>query len=214
MDKKQHNNGSKELRFLQLGDLEIREVISEDGTGEQSKTVGGYVVKYNMASQMMEDRWGDKFIEVISESAFNKSLEAKSQKALWNHNTDLILGSVKSGTLNLYSDNIGLRCEINLPNTRAGSDAYESIKRGDVDGMSFGFRCLNDMWSIVEIDGQEAYKRTILEAELIEVSPTIFPAYPDSAINCRSLEDFKTEKIEAEKARTNLINELLIKTYL
>lgn len=210
MEKHNKISNDKEIRFLHLGNLEVRALNADDEVEKQSKVVGGYVVKYNMYSETMTDHWGDKFIEVISENAFIKSLETKSQKALWNHNTDLVLGSVKSGTLTLFNDNVGLRCEINLPDTQAGEDAFESIKRGDVDGMSFGFRCINNNWDIVEIDGEEVYKRTILEAELIEISPTVFVAYPDSQISCRSLESFKTERLDKEKLKEKLI----LRTYL
>lgn len=89
-----------------------------------------------------------------------------------------------------------------------GNDAHESIQRGDVDGMSFGFRCIEDMWSKIQYKDREIYKRTILEVELFEVSPCVFPAYPDSQINIRSLNDFK-EEIDKERRK-----KLIIQTYL
>ena len=181
-------NETKEVRRIHVDKLEVRTI-----EGTENRVVGGYVNKFNQQSSLMRDRWGDEFVEVISESAFNKTLETKSQKALWNHNTDLVLGSVSAGTLNLFVDGIGLRCEITLPNTTWGNDAYESIQRGDVDGMSFGFRCVEDMWSKTQYEDREIYKRTILEVELFEVSPCVFLAYPDSQINCRSFESFKEE---------------------
>ena len=196
-------NETKEVRRIHVDKLEIRTI-----EGTENRVVGGYVNKFNQQSSLMRDRWGDEFVEVISESAFNKTLETKSQKALWNHNTDLVLGSVSAGTLNLFVDGIGLRCEITLPNTTWGNDAYESIQRGDVDGMSFGFRCVEDMWSKTQYEDREIYKRTILEVELFEVSPCVFPAYPDSQINCRSLESFKEEHKSEQRRK------LLIKTYL
>lgn len=196
-------NETKEVRRIHVDKLEVRTI-----EGSENRVVGGYVNKFNQQSSLMRDRWGDEFVEVISESAFNKTLETKSQKALWNHNTDLVLGSVSAGTLNLFVDGIGLRCEITLPNTTWGNDAYESIQRGDVDGMSFGFRCVEDMWSKTQYEDREIYKRTILEVELFEVSPCVFPAYPDSQINCRSLESFKEEHKSEQRRK------LLIKTYL
>lgn len=196
-------NETKEVRRIHVDKLEVRTI-----EGTENRVVGGYVNKFNQQSSIMRDRWGDEFVEVISESAFNKTLETKSQKALWNHNTDLVLGSVSAGTLNLFVDGIGLRCEITLPNTTWGNDAYESIQRGDVDGMSFGFRCVEDMWSKTQYEDREIYKRTILEVELFEVSPCVFPAYPDSQINCRSLESFKEEHKSEQRRK------LLIKTYL
>ena len=196
-------NETKEVRRIHVDKLEVRTI-----EGTENRVVGGYVNKFNQQSSLMRDRWGDEFVEVISESAFNKTLETKSQKALWNHNTDLVLGSVSAGTLNLFVDGIGLRCEITLPNTTWGNDAYESIQRGDVDGMSFGFRCVEDMWSKTQYEDREIYKRTILEVELFEVSPCVFPAYPDSQINCRSFESFKEEHKSEQRKK------LLIKTYL
>ena len=196
-------NETKEVRRIHVDKLEVRTI-----EGTENRVVGGYVNKFNQQSSLMRDRWGDEFVEVISESAFNKTLETKSQKALWNHNTDLVLGSVSAGTLNLFADGIGLRCEITLPNTTWGNDAYESIQRGDVDGMSFGFRCVEDMWSKTQYEDREIYKRTILEVELFEVSPCVFPAYPDSQINCRSFESFKEEHKSEQRRK------LLIKTYL
>ena len=196
-------NETKEVRRIHVDKLEVRTI-----EGTENRVVGGYVNKFNQQSSLMRDRWGDEFVEVISESAFNKTLEKKTKKALWNHNTDFVLGSVSAGTLNLFVDGIGLRCEITLPNTTWGNDAYESIQRGDVDGMSFGFRCVEDMWSKTQYEDREIYKRTILEVELFEVSPCVFPAYPDSQINCRSLESFKEEHKSEQRRK------LLIKTYL
>ena len=198
--------GNKEIRKIHIEGLEVREI--EGDKGVESRIVGGYVNKFNKPSEIMIDRWGDEFIEVISESAFTKTLETKTQKALWNHNTDLVLGSVASGTLNLFVDGVGLRCEITLPNTTWGNDAYESIKRGDVDGMSFGFRCIEDMWSKTQYEDREIYKRTILEVELFEVSPCVFPAYSDSQIDCRSLEKHKTSVRDIKK------KELIIQTLI
>ena len=74
--------------------------------------------------------------------------------------------------------------------------------------MSFGFRCVEDMWSKTQYEDREIYKRTILEVELFEVSPCVFPAYPDSQINCRSFESFKEEHKSEQRRK------LLIKTYL
>lgn len=193
---KEKLSNSKEIRHFHIEKLEIRNIQDTN-----TRIVGGYVNKYNKNSEVMRDRWGEEFVEVISEGAFTKSLENRNQKALWNHNTDLILGSVISGTLNLFTDNLGLRCEITLPNTSWGNDAYESISRGDVDGMSFGFRCIEDLWSKLEYENREVYKRTILEAELFEVSPCVFPAYSDSIIQCRSLDNFKEINEQREKLR-------------
>ena len=147
----------------------------------------------------------DKFVEVVAEGAFDNSLRNNTIKALYNHNTDNILGSTKSGTLRLECDSVGLRFDIDLPNTTVANDLYESVKRGDVDGTSFGFKVLDDKWSKVEKDGEEIMKRTLLEVELYEISPTPFPAYEDTEVDCRSLEKIKTSVKKKEEKRSNLL---------
>lgn len=197
-----------------MQEMEIRQLITEKlevrAVGDASKkTIGGYAVKYN-APTLMRDRWGDEFLEEISTGAFDKSLQNRNQKALWNHDTSKPLGSVSVGTLRFNSDTSGLNYDIDVPNNTYGNDAYESVQRGDVDGSSFGFRCLNDVWSKVQYEGRETYKRSIVEAELFEVSPCTFPAYESSEISCRSLENFKKEINENEILRKKLMLKTLL----
>lgn len=196
----------KEVRQLESGKLEAR-AIGED----QKKTIGGYAVKYNTPT-FMTDRWGDEFLEEISAGAFDKSLQNRNQKALWNHDTSKPLGSVASGTLRFNSDTSGLNYDVDLPNTSYGNDVYESVQRGDVDGSSFGFICIDNVWSKVQYEGREIYKRSIIEANLIEVSPCTFPAYDSSQISVRSLDCFKAE--EKEKEQKEFRKKLILKTYL
>jgi hypothetical protein len=78
-----------------------------------------------------------------------------------------------------------------------------SIDRGDVDQMSFGFRTVNDDWEIQTVDGEEVLIRMLLEAELFEVSPVTFPAYPDTSVSLR--DRFGTDdKVKAIETIRNL----------
>lgn len=195
----------KEVRQFENGNLEVRAITE----GEEKLTIGGYAVKYNSPT-LIRDRWGDEFLEEISAGAFDKSLQKRNQKALWNHDSSRPLGSVSSGTLRFNSDSSGLNYDVDLPNNSYGTDAYESVKRGDVDGSSFGFKCLENVWSKVEYEGREIYKRSITEAELLEVSPCTFPAYDSSEISVRSIDESRNE----ESAQKELRKKLLLKTYL
>ena len=73
----------KELRYLQIQDMQIR---NRDDTNK-TMTVEGYVVKFNERSQLLYD----EFYEKVSKGAFAKSLEENTIKALWDHNTNLVL---------------------------------------------------------------------------------------------------------------------------
>jgi len=157
-------------------DFEIRE------TGD-SMTLTGYAARFNEPSEPLP------FIERIAPGAFKRSLRAKNDiKLLWNHDSSMVLGSTRAGTLRLSEDELGLRVEADLPSTSFGLDAKISIQRGDVTGFSFGFTVPpnGDTWNA---DGTE---RTLKSVRLLEVSTGVaFPAYPSTngTAQVRSLED-------------------------
>ncbi len=178
--------------YREINKLEVRTASSES-----TRTVGGYAVKYN-SPELIQTRYGDCWLEEISADAFKNSLlEIKSGrviKALWNHETGKPIGSTAAGTLRFKEkDSTGLNYDVDLPENSWGNDIYESVKRGDVDGSSFAMRVKKDIWSKVDYEGKTVMKRTITEAELVEVSPCTFPAYNSSEISCRSLESAQNE---------------------
>ncbi len=83
-------------------------------------------------------------------------------RALYEHNYTQLLGRTKSGTLVLSEDDTGLRFELTPPNTQLGNDVLELVERGDISGMSFGFRALKESWDITPTP----YIRTVTAAEL------------------------------------------------
>ena len=145
--------------------------------GDATKLTG-YAAVFNELSQVIFGM----FRERIERGAFAGTL-SDDIRALWNHDTGLPLGRTKAGTLKLDEDAHGLRVEITPPNTQAGRDAVESIKRGDVDQMSFGFDVLEDSW---DKDADGMVIRTLRKIKLYEVSPVVFPAYPQTSISARA----------------------------
>lgn len=170
-----------EKRELISSGIEIRE--QEDGT----RTIEGYAVKWDKKSEVLG--YWYKFREQFRKGSFANSLQNDDQRALWSHDTSQVLGRTKNGTLRLSEDDIGLRFELDLPNTTLGNDAYETIKRGDVDGVSFGFQKLVEEWD--ETDPENII-RTITNAKLLEISPVAFPAYPDSEVSARNNDPYKS----------------------
>jgi len=146
------------------------------------------------------------FKEKVAPGAFIQSIENSDIRALWNHNPDYVLGRNKSGTLSLEEDKKGLAIEISPPDTQWARDLMETIKRGDVDQMSFAFQVKKDSW---DETGKESV-RTLEEVELFDVSPVTYPAYPQTDVKVRSAFEkagLDSEKlmtiIEAKKAETN-----------
>src|SRR5262245_2558056 len=115
--------------------LRSTELRAEGADGERPLIVG-YAAVFESLS---EDLGG--FRERIRPDAFTRSLqEGADVRALVDHDPSRVLGRNKAGTLRLRTDTRGLLVEIDPPNTTAGRDIVESIRRGDVDGMSFAFR--------------------------------------------------------------------------
>ncbi len=189
-----------ELREL-ASNLELRE--NDDGT----RTLVGYAVKWEKKSHVLGYYY--KFREQFKKGAFAESLQKDDQRFLWSHDTSKVLGRTKNGTLRLEEDSIGLRFELDLPDTTLGNDTYKSINRGDVDGVSFGFRKESDD---VEEPEDDLPLRTVTKAKLLEVSAVAFPAYPDSEVSARGYDPIK-QHIESEK-QLELRKRLLLKTYL
>jgi HK97 family phage prohead protease len=150
-------------------------------------TLRGYAAIFNSPSQPLP------FIETIEPGAFRDSLKSRNDvKLLWNHDTSIVLGSTRAGTLRLIEDSRGLLVEADLPQTQAGKDAAISISRGDVTAFSFGFRIPagGDVWN-------NANERVLKRVNVHEVSVGVaFPAYTatDGTANVRSMTEL-SEKI-------------------
>lgn len=181
------------------GKIELRE------NGEGKRMLTGYAVKWEMKSQVLG--FLRKFREQFKKGAFTESLEKDDQLFLWSHDPSKVLGRTKNGTLRLEEDDIGLRFELDLPNTTLGNDAYETIKRGDVDGVSFGFKVEAD--EIQDAD-DDLPLRTVTKARLFEVSVVAFPAYPDSEVSARGFDRIRQydEERERQLLKIKILNNL------
>lgn len=175
---------TKELR---LSDIEQRD--NQDG----EKVLTGYAVKWDSPTNI-----GGQFQEEFTRGAFSKALGGSDIRALVDHDMSKVLGRNRSGTLRLQEDDIGLRVDISPPDTQVANDLLKLVERGDVSGMSFGFQAREQRWD----HKTSPSKRTVTDAELFEVSVVTFPAYPDTTIALRSLENDKAkllrERLEAQ----------------
>ena len=120
--------------------------------------------------------------ESIAPGAFANTL-GNDVRALIDHETRLVLGRNKAGTLELREDAHGLWGKIRInPNDTDALNLYNRVQRGDVGQCSFGFRIVRENTEIHE-DGSVHW--TIEEVELYEVSVVTFPAYEDTAVKAR-----------------------------
>src|ERR1700730_4284811 len=150
-------------------DLEMRLRVGVDGPGR----LIGHAAIFDAVDDL------GRYRERVARSAFADSIRNDDIRALFNHDPNFILGRSKVGTLKLSEDTEGLRVEIDLPATSAARDLVESIRRGDISQMSFGFTALDDSW---EKDSAGVMVRTLRKVRLYDVSPVTFPAYPQTDI--------------------------------
>jgi HK97 family phage prohead protease len=165
----------------ELRSFHLVEVRAE--SGEVPKIYGTAAV-YNQATVI--ETFAGSFSETIEPGFFDDVL-GDDVRALWNHNTDLVLGRTKSGTLELQDQAGGLGVKIDPPATQWGRDALTSISRGDVDQMSFAFsvKMNGDEWRETESGLVRVLKRGGCK-QLYDVSPVSFPAYPTTSVGVRS----------------------------
>lgn len=151
---------------------------------DKVKKIGGYAAVFNSQADI-----GDYFREIIAPGAFAKTIKG-DVRALLDHDSGRVIGRTTAKTLRLKEDDVGLAVEIDLPDTSDGRDIATLIERGDISGMSFGFMVTKQTWD----ETGDIPVRTIEEVELLEVSVVAFPAYDDTSIAMRSLEDLRKEK--------------------
>lgn len=132
----------------------------------------------------------DLFRERVMPGAFRNAIDKGDIRALFNHNPDMVLGRNRARptpTLSLAEDARGLAATAIPPDTQWARDLIVSIERGDISGASFGFRAIKQEWNWEP----KLPERTLLEVELLDVSPVTFPQYPETDVALRSLEEFR-----------------------
>lgn len=122
------------------------------------------------------------FQEILVPGCFSRSIRSgRKILSLWAHDTGKPLANSQSGTLKLDDRSDGLYVTITPdPESTWGRDALSAARRQDIGGLSFGF-ALNPGG-----ESRNGNSRFILDAELIEISPCVFPAYQESNVSIRN----------------------------
>lgn len=168
-------------RELRRQAFRLTRVEVRSGSGG-AQTLVGHAAVFNQLSD--ELGWLMPYRERILPGAFDDVL-GDDVRALWNHNPDYVLGRTGPGTLKLSTDDTGLAIEIHPPDTVWAGDLMKTIDRGDVDQMSFAFYPGVERWTEDDETG-EAIREHFRIAELLDVSPVTYPAYPQTDISARS----------------------------
>ena len=177
-----------EQRVMRMKNAQVRE---RNG----ARYLEGYFAVFDQEYQVCSG-----WIETVAPGAFARYLASgEDVKVLWNHNSDIVLGSTGNGTAELREDETGLFGSV-LVNEKDQDavNAHARVDRGDVSGCSFGFDIARqDEWW----DDEGIYHTRITEVDpLYEVSPCTFPAYTSTSVNARAREalDDARRRLEQE----------------
>jgi uncharacterized protein len=168
------------IDFDELPECELTLEARANGT----QVLTGYAAVYNRLSLPLREG-GSAFREVIRPGAFDRILTRQRGKqdvvALLNHDSNMILGRTSSGTLELSSDDKGLRYTVTPPDTQVGRDTLELVRRRDLRGSSFAF-AVDEKGQHWTSDEQGSLREIRDVSMLADVSVVLTPAYPASSV--------------------------------
>lgn len=174
-----------ERRFMTAG-------LRIERRADNKPVLAGHAAVFNEKSENLGG-----FREIVAPGAFDDALKKDDVRALFNHDANFVLGRSIAKTLRLLQDDRGLAYEIDLPDTQTIRDlVIAPVERGDISGSSFGFRVLPNGQDWTE-DEDGVLIRTLTAVRLHDVSPVTFPAYPQTDVAVRSMNDWRAARAPA-----------------
>lgn len=148
---------------------------------EKEKVLIGTPIVFNQITQINDS--GINYNEVILSNALD-NCDLSDTRLLYNHDNSKVPLARTPKTMKLNKSSVGLEMMAILPDTTEAEAVYTAVKRGDLSGMSFGFKVA---------DGGDSYDRatntrTIHKIDKVyEVSITPYPAYSNTSVEARSV---------------------------
>ena len=177
--------GIETRAFACTSPLEVR--AAEGG----KRTLVGTATVFNQLSEVIG--YWSPFREKIQPGAFQKSLKTRDVVALYQHLSWAPIARMSAGSLLVSENATGLPYEITPIDTTWGRDAITVVETRVVTQMSIGIKVVTDFWQT--IDKEEI--RTIVEAELYEISPVTWAAYTQTSINVRDIAGVDARELRA-----------------
>lgn len=171
------------------------------GPVTDGRTLEGYAAVFDSPT-VIEAYPGD-FEEVVKRGAFKRTLGARTPVLQFDHGRDKRTGSVPIGAIDdIREDSQGLWMSARLFDNDVVEPIRQSIAGQAVRGMSFRFRVMDDRWRDANgqvVKGDELaelmadpgdrgpLRREILEVDLFELGPVVFPAYDSTSVGVRGV---------------------------
>ena len=188
--------------------FEGMEIRSADDGG---MFVEGYATTYNQPYQL----WRDKDMTVNEQVDPHAFDETDMTDVIMQYDHEgRVFARIANGTLELTSDEHGLKVVANLGGTAIGRQLYEEIQGGYTNKMSFGFTVTGEKKKTTkDADGHVTILRTITRiGKLYDVSAVSLPANDATEISSRTIGDGliaeAMKEVQAEEERQRRIGEI------
>ena len=179
---------------------EIRTAEIRAAEGDALSLVGRPIV-FDTPTKIGDEFGG--YTEIIERGALDGA-DLSDIHLLYNHDLNKVPLARTPKTMTVEVDPAGMTFRANLPDTQEARAVYESVKRGDLSGMSFAFKVPDDG---DEWDGNNRIIHKI--AKVYECSIVPFPAYPTTSVEARNArKNLMTYSAEKDKAKI-FINQIL-----
>jgi HK97 family phage prohead protease len=178
----------------------VRAQESDNGDG---LTLEGYAAVFDTPTEIHD--WEGVYTESISRGAFKKTLSERTPVLQFDHGTHPMIGSIPLGVVQSASeDENGLFVRARLSDNWLVQPVREAIQSGSISGMSFQFNVTRDEWN------KDRSARTIREVKLYELGPVVWPAYEQTTVGVRSIQDLLScATARADLARALYLPEVL-----
>jgi HK97 family phage prohead protease len=186
-----------------MKELRLSEIRAEAPAGTKSLVLTGRPIVYDQPTTINDP--AGKFIEIIKKGALDNA-DLSDVRLLYNHDLNKLPLARTPNTMQLKTDPAGLTLSAELPDTEEARAVYESVKRGDLSGMSFAFTVP---------EGGDSYDagtntRTITKiSKVYECSIVPFPAYPQTSVEARTAQSNGRLHYKARQDAKILINQIL-----
>ena len=194
----------KLLEGRSFREMEVRALPDE---GDDQYIVEGYATTFDQPYVLWHEE-GWTLLEQVDRHAFDDT-DMTDVIMQYDH-AGRVFARKSNGTLQLITDDHGLKVRADLSGTDIGRQLYQEIKGGYTTKMSFGFVIADggDKHETLEEDGKVTVVRTITSIrKLYDVSAVSLPANDATAISARNegegvIATIREEFAQAEKVRS------------
>lgn len=176
-------------RNLGPGGLEVRTMLGGEVRASDSEPrIEGLGSPYDSPTRI--SGFFSEWDEQVASGAWTDTIASDDIRSMFNHDPNFVLGRTSAGTLTLNDTDEGLRYSVDInPDDPNAMSVHAKVARGDVTGSSVWFVVSEEKWTFPDDNNDlEVPMRTILKANLFEVGPVTFPAFPQTTAGARALD--------------------------